>query len=257
MSFELANAFATFQNYINFALKRILDVFVIYYLDDILIYFQNEEKHTNHVRFVLNRLRKYKLFAKLSKCDFDLKEVDYLKFIVEINDIRMNLARIAIVKKWVESTTRRHVRTFLKFVEFYRKFIEKFSKIIKSLTNLQRKKERRVRQRIWIHKKSANRVRTIKRCLYQNIDSVALWFETQNSIKNRRIWLRDIRNFVSIDRRNESMTFRRVFLSKDVRRKAKLWNRRSWNARRDRVVSSFSTLRRRCIVFCSNADRSR
>ncbi len=99
MSFELANAFVTFQSYINFALREFLDVFVIVYLNDILIYSQNEEEHTNHVRLVLKRLRKYKLFAKLSKCDFDLKEVDYLKFIVRINDIRMNLARIAIVKK--------------------------------------------------------------------------------------------------------------------------------------------------------------
>jgi hypothetical protein len=69
------------------------------YLNDILIYSQNEKEHTNHVRFVLKRHKKYKFFAKLSKCDFDLKEIDYLKFIVKINDIRMNLARIAIVKK--------------------------------------------------------------------------------------------------------------------------------------------------------------
>ncbi len=79
MSFELANAFVTFQNYINFALRKFLNVFVIIYLNDILIYSQNEKEHTNHVRFVLKRLRKYKLFAKLSKCDFDLKEIDYLK----------------------------------------------------------------------------------------------------------------------------------------------------------------------------------
>ncbi len=99
MSFEFANASATFQSYINFALRKFLDVFVVVYLNDILIYSQNEKEHTNHVRLVLKRLRKYKLFAKLSKCDFDLEEVDYLKFIVRVNDIRMNSARIAIVKK--------------------------------------------------------------------------------------------------------------------------------------------------------------
>jgi hypothetical protein len=143
MSFELANASITFQSYINFALRKFLNVFVIIYLNDILIYFQNEEKHTNHIRLVLKRFKKYKLFAKLSKCDFDLKEIDYLKFIVEINDIRMNFARIVIVKKWVESTTRWHVRTFLKFVEFYRKFIEKFNKTVKSLTNLLKKEKKR------------------------------------------------------------------------------------------------------------------
>jgi hypothetical protein len=142
MSFEFANASITFQSYINFALKKFLNVFVIVYLNDILIYSQNEEEHTNHVRFMLKRFKKYKLFAKLSKCDFDLKEIDYLKFIVEINDIRMNFARSAIVKKWIESTTRRHVRTFLKFVEFYRRFIKKFNKIAKSLTNLFKEKKK-------------------------------------------------------------------------------------------------------------------
>jgi hypothetical protein len=142
MLFEFANASITFQNYINFALKNFLNVFVIIYLNDILIYSQNEEKHTNHVRFVLKRLRKYKLFAKLSKCDFNLKEIDYLKFIVEINDIRMNFARIAIVKEWIESMTRWHVRAFLEFVEFYRRFIKKFNKIVKSLTNLFKKKKK-------------------------------------------------------------------------------------------------------------------
>jgi hypothetical protein len=144
MSFEFAKAFVMFQNYINFVLRKFLNVFVVVYLNDILIYSQNEEEHTNHVQFVLKRFKKYKLFAKLNKCDFDLKEIDYLKFIVEINDIRMNFAKIAIVKQWIESTTRRHVRTFLKFVEFYRKFIEKFDKITKSLTNLfkKRKKEK-------------------------------------------------------------------------------------------------------------------
>jgi hypothetical protein len=99
MSFEFANAFVTFQSYINFALRKFLNVFVLIYLNDILIYFQNKEKHTNHVRLVLKRFKKYKFFAKLNKCDFDLKEIDYLKFIVKINDIRINFAKIAIVKK--------------------------------------------------------------------------------------------------------------------------------------------------------------
>ncbi len=141
MFFELANAFVTFQNYINSALRKFLNVFVIIYLNDILIYSQNEEKHTNYVRRVLKRLRKYKLFTKLNKCAFDLEEIDYLKFIIEINDIRMNFARIAIITEWIVSTTRRHVQAFLKFVEFYRRFIKKFNKIFKSLTNLFKKKK--------------------------------------------------------------------------------------------------------------------
>ncbi len=100
-----------------------------------------KKKHTNHVRLVLKWFRKYKFFAKLNKCAFDLKEIDYLKFIVEINDIRMNFAKITIITKWVESTTCRHVRAFLKFAKFYWRFIKKFNKVVKSLTNLLKKKK--------------------------------------------------------------------------------------------------------------------
>jgi hypothetical protein len=144
MFFDLANTFATFQIHINFALKKYLNDFCVCYLDDILIYFQRKENHTNHVRFVLKRLKRYKMFMKLNKCVFDLKEIDYLKFIVKINDIRMNFAKIITIKKWVESTTRRHVRIFIKFAELYKRFIEKFNKIVESLTNLfkeEKKKE--------------------------------------------------------------------------------------------------------------------
>ncbi len=99
MFFELANAFTIFQIHINFALRNDLNVFCVCYLNDILIYFQSDENHTNHVRFVLKKLRKYALFVKFNKCAFDLKEIDYLKFIVQMNDICMNFAKIATIKK--------------------------------------------------------------------------------------------------------------------------------------------------------------
>ncbi len=99
MFFDFANAFATFQIHINFALKKYLNDFCVCDLDDILIYFQKEEDHTNHVRFVLKWLKRHKMFMKLSKCVFDLKEIDYIKFIVEINDIWMNLAKVVTIKK--------------------------------------------------------------------------------------------------------------------------------------------------------------
>ncbi len=143
MSFDLANAFATFQIHINFALKEYLNDFCVCYLNDILIYSQKEENHTNHVRLVLKRLKKHKMFVKFSKCAFDLKKIDYLKFIVEINDIRINFAKVVTIKKWIESTTRRHVRVFMKFAEFYKKFIKKFNKIAESLTNLLKERKKK------------------------------------------------------------------------------------------------------------------
>jgi mevalonate kinase len=83
------------------------------------------------------------MFVKLSKCVFDLKEIDYLKFIVKINDIRMNFAKIVTIKKWIELTTRRYVRIFIKFAEFYKRFIKKFNKIVELLTNLFKEKKKK------------------------------------------------------------------------------------------------------------------
>ncbi len=99
MFFDFANAFATFQIHINFVFKEYLNDFCVCYLKNILIYFQRKKNNTNHVRFVLKRLKKHKMFVKFNKCVFDLKEIDYLKFIVEINDIRINFAKIVTIKK--------------------------------------------------------------------------------------------------------------------------------------------------------------
>jgi hypothetical protein len=60
--------------------------------------FLKKKNHTNHVRFILKRLKRHKMFVKFSKCVFDLKEIDYLEFIVKINNIRMNLAKVATIK---------------------------------------------------------------------------------------------------------------------------------------------------------------
>ena len=70
MLFELTNMSATFQELINHMLYDHLDEFVIAYLDDILIYFKNEEDHEKHVKEVLRRLQKKNLYLKSEKCEF-------------------------------------------------------------------------------------------------------------------------------------------------------------------------------------------
>jgi hypothetical protein len=124
MFFDLANKIVTFQIHINFALKKYLNDFCVCYLNDILIYFQKEKNHTNYVRFILKRLKRYKMFIKLNKCVFDLKKIDYLEFIIKINNIYMNFTKIVTIKKWIESTTHHHVRIFIKFTKFCQKFIK-------------------------------------------------------------------------------------------------------------------------------------
>jgi hypothetical protein len=70
MLFRLTNASATFQAYINEALGDLLDDIYVAYLDDILIFSKSVGEYTVHVRIILERLRQYRLYIKLSKCEF-------------------------------------------------------------------------------------------------------------------------------------------------------------------------------------------
>jgi hypothetical protein len=132
----LCNAPATFQAYIHQAMGGLLDVFVIVYLDDILIYSQNEEEHIDHVRQVLERLRKYKLYAKLSKCHFHQKKVKFLGVIVGENGVEMDTSRIETIRDWPEPQSYREVMMFLGFTNFFRRFIYRYSKIAAPLSDL-------------------------------------------------------------------------------------------------------------------------
>ena len=80
MPFGLTNAPAAFQRFVNSVFADMLDVCVVVYLDDILIYSDNMEDHKKHIREVLRRLRQHKLFAKPKKCEFHLDSVEYLRY---------------------------------------------------------------------------------------------------------------------------------------------------------------------------------
>ena len=70
-----------------------LDKFVVFFIDDILIFSKNEEEHAEHLRIVLQRLREHKLYANFSKCDFWLKEVQFLGHIISEAGISVDLVR--------------------------------------------------------------------------------------------------------------------------------------------------------------------
>ena len=98
MSFDFVNASVIFQAYVNKALIEIINIICVVYLNDILIFSKNRKKHVFYVRDVLQRLRKFKLYANLKKCDFFVKKIKYLNFIVNIDDIAMNSRRIKIIR---------------------------------------------------------------------------------------------------------------------------------------------------------------
>jgi len=136
MPFGLANAPATFQNYIHKALGGLLDSICVVYLDDILIYSKNEEDHVEHVCEVLKRLREWSLYAKVSKCAFHTTKIDFLGFIVTPEGVVMDSDRVRAIDEWNPPGSFRDVQVFLGFANFYRRFIEGYSKIAGPLNQL-------------------------------------------------------------------------------------------------------------------------
>ena len=134
--FELYNASKIFQSFINEILREHLNVFCIVYIDDILIYNNNYEKHQTHVHQILDKLRKANIYLNIKKCHFNVIEIKYLELIIIIEDIKMNLEKVEAIKIWQTSRYLKNVQTFLDFVNFYRRFILDYFKIVKSLIAL-------------------------------------------------------------------------------------------------------------------------
>ncbi|GJS09441.1 putative reverse transcriptase domain-containing protein, partial [Tanacetum coccineum] len=122
--------------------KPYLDKSVIVFIDDILIYSKTKEDHENHLRLMLELLRKEKLYAKFSKCEFWLQEVHFLGHVVNHEGIHVDPSKIEAVKSWKAPTTPSEVRSFLGLARYYRRFIENFSKIAKPLTSLTQKNQK-------------------------------------------------------------------------------------------------------------------
>ena len=138
MSFNLINASVIFQTYINKILTELLNNFCIIYLNDILIFFIEKTDHVNHMKQILKKLRKFKLYASLKKCAFFITKVNFLKFVIFTKSILMNLSRIDIIKTWFRSKMYWKIQVFLRFINFYRRFIHHYSQIAEFLTELLR-----------------------------------------------------------------------------------------------------------------------
>jgi hypothetical protein len=136
MSFGLTNAPTYFMNLMNKVFMEYLDQFVVVFIDDILIYSQNEEAHEDLLRLVLQKLRDNQLYAKFLKCDFWLKEVAFLGHIITDGGIKVDPGKISEILNWKQPTDESKIKSFLGLTGYYRRFIEGFSKIVKPLTSL-------------------------------------------------------------------------------------------------------------------------
>jgi hypothetical protein len=81
-------------------LSRIINYFIVIYLNNILIYSKLGEDYYSYVRIIIERLRKYKLYTKLSKCFFDVEEVEFLGFIIGFIGVKPDLNKILTIEKW-------------------------------------------------------------------------------------------------------------------------------------------------------------
>jgi len=128
MPFGLTNAPAVFMYLMNRVCKPYLDKFVIVFIDDILIYSKSKEEHEEYQRLIMEQLRKEQLYAKLSKCEFWIREVQFLGHVVNEKGIHVDPSKIEAIKNWETPKSLTKVRKFLGLAGYYRRFIEGFSK---------------------------------------------------------------------------------------------------------------------------------
>ena len=134
MPFGLTNAPAAFQRFMNDIFSDLLDVCVVIYLDDVLIYSNNMSEHHRHVKEVLKCLCKAGLYAKAEKCEFH--SVEYLEYILSPSGLTMSDNKVKIIQDWPEPKKVKDIQSFLGFANFYRQFIFNYLDIVIPLTRL-------------------------------------------------------------------------------------------------------------------------
>ncbi|GJT40788.1 putative reverse transcriptase domain-containing protein [Tanacetum coccineum] len=100
--------------------KQYLDNFMIFFIDDILIYSMNKKEHEGHLKLILRLLKEDKLFAKFSKCEFWLSTVKFLGHVIDIEGIHVDPAKIESIKDWASPKTPTKIQQFLGLAGYYR-----------------------------------------------------------------------------------------------------------------------------------------
>src|SRR5258706_1514568 len=136
MPFGLSNALVAFQRFINEVLGDLMDVCMVGYLDDILVYSDSLEDHQNHVQEVLRCLRKAGLYTNLKKCKFHTDTVEYLRFILSPKGLQMDPTKVSTIQDWPEPRKVCDVQAFLSFATFYRRIIHDYSEPTLPLNHL-------------------------------------------------------------------------------------------------------------------------
>jgi len=149
MPFGLTNVPSTFQDMINHVLSDLLDVGVLAYMDDILIYAKTREEHDRLVKDVLQRLQDNGLAVAAEKCVWRAQEVEFLGYVIGRNGIEMARNKVEAVLDWKTPRSLTETQLFLGFANFYRRFIQDYTRVARPLTELTKKSEK------WVWTKEA------------------------------------------------------------------------------------------------------
>jgi Reverse transcriptase (RNA-dependent DNA polymerase)/RNase H-like domain found in reverse transcriptase len=140
MFFGMCNSLATFQAMMDSIFSDIIEERrVIVYIDDILIFAENQEELQERTKQVLQQLWEHDLFLKPKKCEFNKMTMEYLGLIIQEGKLSMDPIKLSGIRDWPILTTVKQVREFIGFANFYRRFIKKFSELILPLNKLLRK----------------------------------------------------------------------------------------------------------------------
>ena len=139
MPFGLTNAHMAFMDLMQRYLSPYLDKCVVAFIDYILVYSRNKKEHEEHLKTILELLRKEKLYGKFSKCEFWLKEISFLGHIVSKGEILVDPEKIKAITDWPILKNVIEVRSFLGLAGYYRKYFENFSKVARPMFELLKK----------------------------------------------------------------------------------------------------------------------
>jgi hypothetical protein len=124
MSFGLTNAPAYFMYLMNKIFMEYLDKFVVVFINDILVYSRSEEEHEEHLHLALQKLRENRLYVKLSKCEFWMKQVAFLGHAISKGGISMDLSKVQDVLSWNARMSVGDIQSFLALAGYYRRIFE-------------------------------------------------------------------------------------------------------------------------------------
>ncbi|GJT19897.1 putative reverse transcriptase domain-containing protein [Tanacetum coccineum] len=119
MAFSLTNALAVFMDLMNRVCKPFLDKFMIVFINDILIYSKNHQVHEEHLKSIIELLKKEELYAKFSKCEFLIRKVQFISHVIDSQGIHVDPAKIKSIKDWASPKTPTEIHCLTKSAHFF------------------------------------------------------------------------------------------------------------------------------------------